>query len=109
VERTRLRPQKEGPAEGPLATSGVGRQPVAAAMICGPQDLGLFLMGSQKEVCRPRSSGAFPKGFRGLALDWLSGVGCCFLGVARELLRLFGERFKLLARVRGRQLEKFRR
>jgi hypothetical protein len=50
---------------------------------------------------RNSPSGAFPIRFRGIALEWLSGIGCHFLGKGRETLCLFGERFELLARVRG--------
>src|SRR5712691_1657155 len=84
--------------------SGAGRNGDAT---CGsPMGWGL-LIGSQKRVWRPRLSGALLKRFRDL-LEWLSRIGRRFLGKCRETLRLFGERFELLARVRGRQFEKLR-
>jgi hypothetical protein len=42
-------------------------------------------------------------------LEWVSGIVCHSLRKRSELLCLSAERFELLARLRGRQLEKFRR
>ena len=65
-------------------------------------------MENQRARVAPRRS-APANCSRDASLERLSGLGCRFLGKGRQLFRLLGESFKLLAHVCGGQLEELGR